>query len=160
MEENYKEKLMSIRDKYNNSPLTAPAPRGNEMLYPLSQQMDYSSHPKRTYDHLISESSPVRKERPHYERPKVELKCEKAYSRDRLRNTDEMAPMSVHQMTEAHLKRQDNFNHFISDLDKRIEDKEKKLCDKFRENEKIIRHFEDVPEEIEHKRLQRFGSTR
>jgi len=120
MEEDYKEKLRSIRDKYNNSPLTAPVPRGSEMLYPLSQQMDYSAHPKRTYDHLVSESSPIRKERPYCERPKTDLKCERVYSRERLRAADEMAPMSVHQMTEAHLKRQDNFNHFISDLDKRI----------------------------------------
>ena len=121
MEENYKEKLRSIRDKYNNSPCKAPAHRGSEMLYPLSQQIDYSPHPRRTHEHLISESSPIRKERTHYERPKVELKCDRAYSRERLRTTDEiMAPMNVHQMTEAHLKRQDNFNHFISDLDKRI----------------------------------------
>ena len=49
MEENYKEKLRSIRDKYNSSTHIAPANRGTEMLYPLSQQMDYSPHPRRTH---------------------------------------------------------------------------------------------------------------
>lgn len=73
---------------------------------------------------------------------------------------EEMSHQNIQQMTEAQIKKQDNFNNFIHDLDKRIEEKEKKLCDKFRENEKIIRHFDDSHEEYEPKRLQRFNSTR
>lgn len=37
-------------------------------------------------------------------------------------------------MSEAQLKRQDNFNHFIDDLDRRISEKEKLLNQKFKEN--------------------------
>ena len=125
--------------------------------------MDYDHHPRRTLDHVPFEYSPVRKDRIHFDRPKLDLKCERAYTSERMKMSDYdelMGPVNAHQITEAQIKRQDNFNHFISDLDKRIGEKEKKLCDKFKENEKIIRHFDDFPEEAESKRLQRFASTR
>ena len=133
-----KEKLKSIRDKYNGSPNVHLPSRNPEVLYPLSQQMDFDPHSRRQHlDHIPFEYSPVRKERIHFERPKIELKCERAYTTERKRMADYdelMGPVNVHHLTEAQLKRQDNFNNFICDLDKRIEEKERKLCDKFKEN--------------------------
>jgi hypothetical protein len=65
--------------------------------------------------------SPAKEDRLHLERSKLNLKYDRGYSmeRNRLRQDLDM-PVSVQQMTEANIKRQDNFNHFISDLDKRI----------------------------------------
>ena len=79
-EDNLREKLMSIREKYNGSPNHHLPQRNPEVLYPLSQQVDIDPHPSRNYDHIPFEYSPVRKDRIHFERPKVELKCERAYS--------------------------------------------------------------------------------
>lgn len=65
------------------------------------------------------------------DRPSLDKRWERSATIDKTRgiNYDQLrTPM----LSEAQLRRQDNFNHFISDLDKRIDEKEKKLSLKFK----------------------------
>lgn len=58
--------------------------------------------------------------------------------RQKLRDIDRLdrTPLALkgRQLSEAQLKRQDNFNNFIDDLDKRISEKERVINEKFKEN--------------------------
>ena len=98
-------------------------------MYPLSQKVEERHHEtcqakvRRTPERSYLQVSPTRKDKIHLEinreRPGLEKRWERSSTMERGRSINyDTTPSPV--LNEAQLKRQDNFNHFITDLDKRI----------------------------------------